>query len=200
MLYKDKNSTLIRAQGAWISNNEILNIISFIEEHSKPQYDDNFTANLGRVKEATSDDPFASLDEEQNTAASAAEKTALRETVKAAAAADDEKKAIEVLINTKRASVSNLQRNLRWGYNHAAQILDMLADKGIVTKQDGKLGPRTILFSDDQLLKILNGESDIDGNADDCAYAGEDGNAVDDGFISGSDMPPAEDDFTEEMT
>ncbi len=199
MLYKDKNSNLIRAQGAWISNNEILNIVSFIEEHCSPQYDDKFTSNLARVKEATNDDPFASLDDEESNSSSAPEKVTQREMIRATTEANDEKKAIEVLLNTKRASVSNLQRHLKWGYNHAAHIIDALAEKGIVTKQDpGKNGPRSILLTDDELLKILNGEDSIsrDENEPDTV---EENSTLENDDITQSDDTPFDDEFMEEQ-
>jgi hypothetical protein len=43
-----------------------------------------------------------------------------------------------------------------WGYNHAAKILDLLEQKGIVSPQQGA-GPRQILMDQQQLLDIFNG-------------------------------------------
>ena len=78
------------------------------------------------------------------------------EQVKADSAASDFKKAVECIINTKRASTSHFQRQMGWGYNHAAKILDMLTEKGIVSPQSG-MGPRQIIMDQDQLVAILNG-------------------------------------------
>lgn len=189
MLFKGKDGLLIRAQGAWISDQEIANITAFIEEHANTQFDETFATKLGRVKEASIDDPFADNEDDPDNQPKpkAEEKAAQRELVKAAANADDFKKAVECLINTKRASVSHFQRQMGWGYNHAAKILDMLTAKNIVSPQQG-MGARQIIMDEDQLIKILNGE-DI---AED-ASGGED---------TGADVPgetPAEDDFTEEQ-
>ena len=153
MLFKSKDGLLIRAQGAWISDPEIERIVKFIEEHSTVQFDDRFTKKLSTIKEAE-EDLFADPEEEAASAkASAAE---ARAQVKADAAADDFKKAVECVINTRRASTSHFQRQMGWGYNHAAKILDMLTERGIVSAPQG-MGPRQIIMSQEELLAVFNG-------------------------------------------
>lgn len=172
MLFKSKDGLLVRAQGAWISDPEIERIVKFIEEHSTVQFDDRFTKKLSTIKEAE-EDLFADPEEEAASAkASAAE---ARAQVKADAAADDFKKAVECVINTRRASTSHFQRQLGWGYNHAAKILDMLTERGIVSAPQG-MGPRQIVMSQEELLAVFNG-----GDAD---------AAPPDAGDSGGDLPP----------
>lgn len=157
MLFRGKDGLLIRAQGAWISDSEIMNITEFIEQHSSTQFDETFANKLSRVKEAAIEDPFASNeDDPDNKPAPAEDKATRRELVKAAANADDFKKAVECVINTKRASVSHFQRQMGWGYNHAAKILDMLTERGIVSPPQG-MGPRQIVMDENRLITILNG-------------------------------------------
>ncbi|MGN0855211.1 MAG: DNA translocase FtsK 4TM domain-containing protein [Kiritimatiellia bacterium] len=157
MLFRSKDGLLIRAQGAWISDSEIVSITSFIEQHSSVEFDEKFATKLGRVKEAVIEDPFASNeDDPDNQEKPAVEKQQERELVKAAANADDFKKAVECIINTKRASTSHFQRQMGWGYNHSAKIMDMLTERGIISPQQG-MGPRTILLDQDQLMAIMNG-------------------------------------------
>ena len=158
MLFRGKDGLLIRAQGAWISDEEIQNVTAFIEQHSNVEFDEKFATKLGRVKEAAIEDPFASNeDDPDNQEKPAAEdKQEQRELVKAAANADDFKKAVECIINTKRASTSHFQRQMGWGYNHSAKIMDMLTERGIISPQQG-MGPRTILLDQDQLIAIMNG-------------------------------------------
>ena len=43
-----------------------------------------------------------------------------------------------------------------WGYNHAAKILDMLTERGIVSAPQG-MGPRQIIMSQEELLAVFNG-------------------------------------------
>ena len=47
-------------------------------------------------------------------------------------AESDYDKAIEVIRETRRASVSHFQRKLGWGYDHACGVLDRLEKDGIV--------------------------------------------------------------------
>lgn len=155
MLFKTKDGTLIRAQGSWISDPEIERITEFIEQHSNTQFDETFATKLGRVKEDKNDDPFADNEDDPDNNPEPVPKATARELAKAADNADDFKKAIECLINTRRASVSHFQRQMKWGYNHAANILDMLTDRGIVSPQQG-MGPRQIIMDQDQLTAILN--------------------------------------------
>ena len=186
MLFKSKDGLLIRAQGAWISDPEIERVVKFIEEHSTVQFDDRFTKKLSTIKEEE-EDLFADPDEKAASAkASAAE---ARAQVKADAAADDFKKAVECVINTRRASVSHFQRQMGWGYNHAAKILDMLTERGIVSPQQG-MGPREIVMSQEELLAIFNGgtaEADAPDAASDTTDAAVRGDGADDG---GASLPP----------
>ena len=155
MLFKSKDGQLIRAQGAWISDPEIANVISFIEQHSNVQFDQRFTKKLGTIKEEEIDlfaeDEGTGNGEQEKEAAAAA-----REQVKAEENASDFKKAVECIINTNRASTSHFQRKLGWGYNHSAKIMDMLEDAGIIGPQSGA-GPRQIVMDQQQLLEIFNG-------------------------------------------
>lgn len=181
MLFKSKDGLLIRAQGAWISDPEIERIVKFIEEHSTVQFDDRFTKKLSTIKEAE-EDLFADPEEEAASAkASAAE---ARAQVKADAAADDFKKAVECVINTRRASTSHFQRQMGWGYNHAAKILDMLTERGIVSAPQG-MGPRQIIMSQEELLAVFNG-NDADAPADGADATAEPPDAGE----AGGDLPP----------
>ena len=147
MLFKSKGGELIRAQGAWISDDEINRITGFIQQHSTQKFDEAFKNKLDKIK-AAKDDDGNTVDDDQD-------KPTRREIAKAASAASDVKKAIACLINTKRASVSHFQRQMGWGYNHAAVILDKLADQGIVSQASG-MGPRQILMEADALERLLN--------------------------------------------
>ncbi len=152
MLFKSKDGSLVRAQGAWISDPDINSVIKFIEEHSNPDFDPRFKKKLDSIKEEEVD-LFA--DKEEDEAAQKAIAEEHRAQVKADAAADDFKKAVECVINTRRASISHFQRQMAWGYNHAAKVLDMLTARGIVSEQQG-IGPRQIVMSQEELIAIFN--------------------------------------------
>ncbi len=157
MLFRSKDGLLVRAQGAWISDDEIARITGFIEEHSSTQFDKKFADKLGKVKEASVEDPFAdNTDDPDNQKADEEGDAQSAATVKAAEDADLYKRALECVINTQRASTSHFQRRLGIGYNHAARLCDKLEDAGVIGPQRGA-GPRQILMSQDQLLAIFNG-------------------------------------------
>ena len=180
MLFKTKDGLLIRAQGAWISDDEIGRITQFIEQHADVQFDDTFAKKLGRVKEAAIDDPFASNeDDPDNQQGGGDGMPSSREMVKAAEDADLYKRALECIINTKRASTSHFQRRLGIGYNHAAKLCDKLEDAGVIGPQKGA-GPRDILMDQDQLLAIFN-ESGNGGAVD----VADNGAATDDADATG---------------
>ncbi len=164
MLFKAADGLLIRAQGAWISDAEIERITNFIEEHSSVQFDAGFSKKLNKIKESTYDDEE---EEDEETSTESAEDA--REKVKAEESASDFKKAVECIINTNRASTSHFQRRLAWGYNHAAKIMDMLEDAGVIAPQSGA-GPRQIIMDQQQLLELFNGDA---AAADDAAGDGE---------------------------
>lgn len=155
MLFKSAEGLLIRAQGAWISDAEIERITNFIEEHSNVQFDAGFSKKLSKIKESTFDDDD---EDEEESAESAESAEAAREKVKAEESASDFKKAVECIINTNRASTSHFQRRLAWGYNHAAKIMDMLEDAGVIAPQSGA-GPRQIIMDQQQLLELFNGDA-----------------------------------------
>jgi len=158
MLFKTKDGLLIRAQGAWISDPEIERITGFIEQHADIQFDEKFATKLGKVKEAGIEDPFADNEDDEDNQ-SGGDVPSSREMVKAAEDADLYKRALECIINTKRASTSHFQRRLGIGYNHAAKLCDRLEDAGVIGPQKGA-GPREILMDQDQLLAIFNGGGD----------------------------------------
>ncbi len=59
-------------------------------------------------------------------------------------------KAAEYIIDSEKASIGNLQRVFRIGFNRAARLMDQLADAGIVGKEDGTKA-RQILLDKSQL-------------------------------------------------
>ena len=190
MLFRGKDGLLIRAQGAWISDREIASITSFIEEHSSLQFDEKFATKLGRVKEAAIEDPFASNEDDPDNQAPQGNDEPTAAQMKAAAGADDFKKAVECIIETKRASTSHFQRRLGWGYNHAAKIMDKLESAGIIGPQQGA-GPRPIIMDQDQLVAILNGggaDSVVSQTEDENAPIGEEDLVVSDGSDNGEQI------------
>ncbi|WP_404425273.1 DNA translocase FtsK 4TM domain-containing protein [Nibricoccus sp. IMCC34717] len=125
------SSRLVRAQGAFVSDEEVQELVEFLKRNGPPQYAQDVQAQIDRDPEAEEDE-FEGEDGE---------------------AGDDEvlvKQAIGVLKSTRRASTSMLQRRLRIGYNRAARVMELMEEKGIVGPENGS-SPREILVDLDQL-------------------------------------------------
>ena len=120
-------SRLVRAQGAFVADEEVQAMVEFLKQNGPPRY-------------------AHAVQEQIDSAAAEAE---LEETGDADdnADLDDEallKKALDVLRSTKRASTSMIQRRLRIGYNRAARLVDLMEERGIVGPENGS-SPREIL-------------------------------------------------------
>ncbi len=124
------SSRLVRAQGAYVSDDEMQSIIEALKKNGPPQYAQEVQARIDRDPETDEDDE-AEDDE----------------------VGDDDDllhEAIGVLKSTRRASTSMLQRRLRIGYNRAARIMELMEEKGIVGPENGAQ-PREILKDLDSL-------------------------------------------------
>ncbi|MDB6168115.1 MAG: cell division FtsK/SpoIIIE [Verrucomicrobia bacterium] len=124
-------SRLVRAQGAFVADDEVTAIVEFLKKNGPPQYAQAVQQQIDRA--AKEDDDESGGDEGDM--------------------GDDEElyaQAIEVLKSTKRASTSMLQRRLRIGYNRAARIMDIMEQKGVVGPENGS-SPREILADLDAL-------------------------------------------------
>ncbi len=128
-------SRLVRAQGAFVSDDEVMELVEFLKKNGPPVYASEVQAQIDRA---------ASEDDEDGGPAGDSEDGDL---------GDDEElfqQALDVLKSTKRASTSMIQRRLRIGYNRAARIMDLMEDKGIVGPENGS-SPREILKDLDTL-------------------------------------------------
>lgn len=115
------SSRLIRSQGAFVSDEEIVDIVEYLKQNGPPQ----FAEEVQRQVDSGGDDD---------------------EGLEGGGDEDDElfQDALEVLRNTKRASTSMLQRRLRIGYNRAARLMELMEQRGVVGPENGS-SPREIL-------------------------------------------------------
>ncbi len=67
-------------------------------------------------------------------------------------------RALEVVRLTKRASTSHLQRRMGIGYNHAARLIDLLEDRGVIGPAKGS-GARDILIDLDSPMPPVGNAS-----------------------------------------
>ena len=118
MLFMSSANRIIRIHGPYVSEQEIERIANTLRAQGKPDYIEEITAQ--EIKETsnmqTSDD---SEDELYN-------------------------QALEIIKTEGKASTSFLQRKLQIGYNRAARMIDMMEEKGIVSKAN-HVGKREVL-------------------------------------------------------
>ena len=113
--------TSIRVQGCFISDEEIQNVIKFVEEQTiEPIYH----AGANEVVERGSISSSGGSDERDELY-------------------DD---AVAFVVAEEKASTSLIQRHFRIGYNRAANIIDQMEAAGIIGPQDGSK-PRQVLLT-----------------------------------------------------
>ena len=114
-------SNLVRAQGAFVSDDEINGIVDFLKRKNDPPV---FAEAVQKQIDSSDEEGGGMLE----------------------GGGDDEmlNQALEVLKASKRASTSMLQRRLRIGYNRAARLMEELEDRGVVGPENGS-SPREIL-------------------------------------------------------
>lgn len=99
----------VRVQGAFLSDEEVENIVDFVKREQEVEYDPNMTP---------SDEPSNSVGQSSST-------DALYEDV------------LYFVRQQQKASASLLQRRFKIGYNRAARIIDELEADGVIGPQDG---------------------------------------------------------------
>ncbi|MBS0627771.1 MAG: DNA translocase FtsK, partial [Verrucomicrobia bacterium] len=111
-----------RAQGVFISDEEINRVVSFVCDQAPTNY---LISSFDQMKkedipgEESEDSPKDSLYEQ----------------------------ALSIVLDTNTASTTFLQRKLKIGYARAASLMDELENKGIIGPQEGSR-PRRVIQSD----------------------------------------------------
>lgn len=200
MLFRTSEGLLLRAQGSYISDGEISRVVDFICDQRPPNFNESLVKRLDRIKE---EDPEAGLDGDDG-----GEEEASSPFAPSASSVQDKKgggggealfrAALIVLRDTKRASISHLQRRMKIGYNHAARLMDELEDHGVIGPARGA-GPREILIDPETLLNAEAAPAASEGVP---ANAGEGVSADPSPAPSASERsepPPLDDDFGETL-
>lgn len=146
MLYSPLGSGKpMRIQGAYVSDEEREDVIDFIKRSSAPEYSEDI---LEQIEKAAEDKP-----------ASGSSKSQADEEPQAKSQFDELlPQAVDVIFETKQASVSMLQRRLKLGYSRAARLVDQMEQLGIVGPFEGSK-PRQVLITKQQWqeMQLMNG-------------------------------------------
>ena len=132
----------LRIQGAFVSDEERERVIDFVKKDAQANYNDEIlnaieiaankdknesgggSGDSGSASGGDSDNPFSEYDELLP-------------------------QAVEVILDTKQASVSMLQRRLKLGYSRAARLVDQMEEIGVVGPFEGSK-PRQLLVTREQ--------------------------------------------------
>lgn len=119
------SSDPVRAQGAFMSDEEITKIVEALKVNGEPEFAEDVQSQIESAGE----------DEDGDDAGEGGE-------------FDDvmTPKAIAVIRATKKASTSLLQRKLGIGYGRAARIIDELESRGVIGPDNGPGSPREIFL------------------------------------------------------
>ena len=118
----------LRVQGSYVSDEEREEVVRFIKQNSEAQYSDDIIAQI------------------EKSAAEADKKSGPAPEADKPAKSDYDEllpQAVDVILETKQASVSMLQRRLKLGYSRAARMVDQMEEMGIVGPFEGSK-PRKI--------------------------------------------------------
>lgn len=136
LLIPPGSASQVRIHGALVSEREIEKVITFWKKQGVPSYNEKLDEQFEAVAEAAFKKKAKmqlfdqSMDQEDD--------DSLYEAAK------------RIVVSTRKASVSNLQRKMKIGYNRAARFMDMMEEEGIVGPADGAK-PRSVLVREDFL-------------------------------------------------
>ena len=118
MLFMSSANRIVRIHGPFVSEQEIEQVVNSIRAQGEPDYMEEITAQESNETSSTSG---IGGDEDELYS-----------------------QAFDIIKSEGKASTSFLQRKLQIGYNRAARIIDMMEEKGIVSKAN-HVGKREVL-------------------------------------------------------
>lgn len=133
-------SHLSRAQGTFVDDSEVRAVVDYVKSNGKPDYN----PELVRLQSSTAGIGGGQRDDLFN-------------------------QAVEIILASRRGSVSLLQRRLQVGYSRASRIVDQMAEAGILGDYKGSQARECMMTLDDwQTLQTSiaadrSGASALDG-------------------------------------
>ena len=127
----------VRVQGAFVSDEEVEKIVSFVKSNGVATYNEDI---LDSIENSNKTD---------------------KEIADEAAAGDDDTDpllmdAIDVVVETGQASTSFIHRRFKVGYARAGRIIDQMEERGVISGYQGSK-PRQVLMSMERLQELKMG-------------------------------------------
>ena len=133
-----------RIQGAFVSDDEVEKIVSFVKSNGEAKYSEDILESIEKnnnpEKEPTEK---GGKDNEDNTDEHLME-------------------AIDLVVETGQASTSFIQRRFNVGYARAGRIIDQMEERGIISGYQGSK-PRQVLMSKERWAELKMGTSPNEG-------------------------------------
>ena len=131
-----------RVQGAFVSDEEVEQIVEFIKSNGTAVYSEDI---LDTIENGSKEEQRKNLEAEQ--------------------AADDEtdpflQEAIDTVVETGQASTSFIQRRFKVGYARAGRIIDQMEERGVISGYQGSK-PREVLWTLEKLAEMKMGTKEI---------------------------------------
>ncbi|MBL9000657.1 MAG: DNA translocase FtsK [Phycisphaerae bacterium] len=125
------SSQIMRAQGTLVDDREIRRVVKFMKEVAAP----SFERSLMQIRAIDTDQQR--LEDSMNNSSASLE-----------AAKEDPmfNRAVEIVLESKRGSVSLLQRRLAIGYTRASRLVDLMGIAGIISDHKGSVA-RDVLIT-----------------------------------------------------
>lgn len=130
-----RTSKLSRSQGTLVDDGEIRKVVQFLKGIAQP----NFERQLLNIRKADDGFEVGAPDSNNNSSAS----------LKAAQEDPLFEKAVEIVLETRRGSVSLLQRRLAIGYTRASRLIDLMGIAGIIGEHKGSVAREVAITLED---------------------------------------------------
>ena len=140
---------LSRAQGTLVDDKEIRRVVRFLKDIAAP----SFERSLMQVKGGMDEDEERIYLSENNSSAS----------LKAAQEDPMFDRAVEIVLETKRGSVSLLQRRLAIGYTRASRLIDLMGMAGIIGSYKGTVAREVVISPEEWHAMKRQAEIDASG-------------------------------------
>jgi len=118
----------VRVQGAFVGDNELLRVVSYIKEQTQARYNQDIIEEINKKDDKKNGVHTNEVDEYLA-------------------------QAVDIIIEAGSASVSYIQRKFKVGYSRAARIIDQMEERGIVGPFEGNK-PRQVMISREEWAEM----------------------------------------------